>query len=493
MVESTELTPGAAKVIDRLRRQISQKMAAQRIPQHLLEGPQPVLWGSTLGARGPVGESSFAVQKDRNLGEYPNWLSRQPAVHSALRTRVSAITSREFSISPHDADNPADVQQALIVERELEMVGLHRDLPLRRDLRDVRASLLERKIFYGAAFAGVRFENGHLVEIDDYQRSAMQFWRGDPMGIAPEDRRSGWQWWHRYSSKTNWVEPMQMIIVTSGASRWNPWGVGVVDALYWLSFFEGVVMPMWAKWLERHAAPWVIGKTNVPANFDALDDLLAASFDNPNLRLPTDTEIEIVHPNATTQSIFQSFVSYANELRREVILGSSLTTAAPQPHGSYALANIHQDSTEEILQGDAADIDQALTWSASLWIANLNPVQGATRLPDGRVAPPRIETSIERQKDVNVLTQQLQTAHQYVDIPKALIYELFPDIRQPSEGEEVIPAASAAPQGAPPGDDQGLAAVLGGGAEGSAQPPAAQSFAEPSVKASARAEFLDVQ
>lgn len=490
---------------DRFKRDI------KRLPQHLHDSPQPITHAGAWYGPGPVYEYSFALSKDGNLRNFPNYIYRQPAVYSALRTRVRSVASREWGLKPWDADNEADEALAEFVQKQIEGIGTHPDLAHRNTIDDVREMVLKELCFYGSAFAGVRWDQTmrSVVELDRVPRTAMDYFQGDPKGKTTEEQRSGWRWYDRMCLSPRFVQAGQMIIVVNGGSRSSPWGEGVLDALYWLSFFSGVVLPMWGKWLERHATPWVVGKSENTTDLGSLQNILDASFDNPNLTVPPGTTIEFIQPGTAAHSVYQGFTVWANEQFREVILGTSLTTASPQPHGSYALANIHQDSTEEILQGDAKVLDNALTWTLCYWLAQVHgPRFGAvTRLDSGAIAPPYFATSMDRVKDVNVVAQTLQVANQYVDLPKALIYELLPDIRPPKDGEEVIPAQSAQQQppggGAAPEGMGGLAALLGG----AGAPPGAQAgheqaghgqaaparFAESSLGEVADREFAEIE
>lgn len=174
----------------------------------------------------------------------------------------------------------------------------------------------------------------------------------------------------------------------------------------------------------------------------------------------------LVHDSADTVEMVQMSSSgwellsgIRQELRSTIftlVLGANLTTGASEG-GSYALAEVQENSTEALIQFDRETLEETLTddlLGCVWWKNHANMVELGIH-----VDKPRFSIKQEKRQDPVQRATVAQTLNS-IGVPLALddILEQT-GFRKAEDGEDVI--AGAAPT--PPGGDMGAMAPVGGG------------------------------
>ena len=125
------------------------------------------------------------------------------------------------------------------------------------------------------------------------------------------------------------------LTVRRGTYR-NPRGEALLSRAYWAWFFRGNGWKFWARFLERHGGPLLLGKGNDPKR---LADALAAAVQSAAVAVGLNDEVQSVTPGTAGES-FDKFCSAVDKRIQKLILGQTLTTDV-DGKGSYAAAKVH--------------------------------------------------------------------------------------------------------------------------------------------------------
>lgn len=125
------------------------------------------------------------------------------------------------------------------------------------------------------------------------------------------------------------------LTVRRGTYR-NPRGEALLSRAYWAWFFRGNGWKFWARFLERHGGPLLLGKGNDPKK---LAEALASAVQSAAVAVGTQDEVTSVAPGSAGES-FDKFCSAVDKRIQKLILGQTLTTDV-DGKGSYAAAKVH--------------------------------------------------------------------------------------------------------------------------------------------------------
>lgn len=128
----------------------------------------------------------------------------------------------------------------------------------------------------------------------------------------------------------------------------NPRGQALLSVLYWPWFFRTNGWKFWARFLERHGAPLLIGRTVGDPN--AMAAALAKAVQSAVLAVGREDEVEAVSP-ANAGEAFDRFSRAVNKRIQKVILGQTLTSDV-DGGGSYAAAKVHAEVRDDRRRAD---------------------------------------------------------------------------------------------------------------------------------------------
>ena len=119
----------------------------------------------------------------------------------------------------------------------------------------------------------------------------------------------------------------------------NPHGEALLATLYWPWFFRTHGWTFWARFLERHGAPLLVGKTlRDPQEMAAALD---AAVQSAVLAIGKEDEVAAVGVTNNGES-FNAFSNAIDRRIQKTILGQTLTTDVGSS-GSYAAAKVHNE------------------------------------------------------------------------------------------------------------------------------------------------------
>jgi phage gp29-like protein len=128
----------------------------------------------------------------------------------------------------------------------------------------------------------------------------------------------------------------------------QPTGDPLLSKVFWPWFFRSNGWKFWGTFLERHGAPFTLGKTG--GDVQKMADALVRMVQSGVAAVGKDDDVQAISPGNAGDA-FDKFSSAVDRRIQKVILGQTLTTDV-QGGGSFAAAKVHNMVREDRLMAD---------------------------------------------------------------------------------------------------------------------------------------------
>lgn len=140
----------------------------------------------------------------------------------------------------------------------------------------------------------------------------------------------------------------------------NPRGEALLSRLYWPWFFRSNGWKFWAKFLERHGSPLMIGTTK--GQKSEMADAMEAAIQSAVLAINDGDTVTTVPPGNVGEA-FDRFSDAVDRRIAKVILGQTLTSGTGKGgSGSFALGKVHNEVREDRRDADLRMIRKSVQW-----------------------------------------------------------------------------------------------------------------------------------
>jgi phage gp29-like protein len=423
------------------------------------------------GARERYTSALAAMWSAPYLEEVSAWLDREPDIERKMLldpdiahvvgARQAMIAGKTWTVVPQDPEHPnADVAVA-VGKSILENI---------RGFTSAR-TILARAFFHGSRFARIHGTTRAAAYGDGKQR---KWW----VPVRLEDRdahafrtaitrtpdKVTAKWEEFVPRDGRWVEqtPEQALLTVRYVYQDDQSTLGfgrpLREALAWIWFGKSNIYSDTMAASGRLSRGIVRAKvqgardaaTNLPnkAVIDAWRRALVNLMQEHGV-IVHDSEDDIdFHDPAAGGTAFQMITDFRNELRTMIavlVLGSNLPSQASEG-GSYALAEVQQDSTESLVQLDREALEEALTGKLmrACWHFNFAPLYElgiADQCPKLSLAQEPVQDPTERATVAEILSRM------GLALAEEDLYEKT-GFRKPSAGEPVLKAPQQPPLGA---------------------------------------------
>jgi phage gp29-like protein len=237
-------------------------------------------------------------------------------ISAALETRANAVLATSWRLEPSEGD------VAQFVREQLE--------PIAEDL-----------VF--SSWRAVPY--GYSVQEAVYQRT-----EAGRIGLARlvekpfewfEPRRNGELLYRPAGGFAQGVvvdQRFKFFLTTNRASYRNPRGEAILSRAYWPWFLRSAGWRFCARFLERHSAPLLVGKT--AGKKDEMAAALASAVQSGAIAVGLQDTVEAVSAGNGGEA-FDRFDERCNRRIQKLILGQTLTTEMGKGGGSFAAAKVH--------------------------------------------------------------------------------------------------------------------------------------------------------
>lgn len=323
------------------------------------------------------------------LGDLEGWLNLLPDPDPVLRKRgdeasvladLSAddqVTTAMLSRKNRVLNCPHFTFRAGAPEGETpspEAEALHRrfaqDLE-RANLRTIISSILDAP-FYGFAPLELIWRRGenwwHLADV--VARPSLWFGfdnRNNPVfvgayGLACAEPRP--------------LPAGKFVIVQHHASYDNPYGLRLLSRCLWPVAFKRGGLQFYARFVERHGMPWVVGEA--PSQAERLEKRemardLARMVQDAVAVIPHGAKVELQSAGQTQGALHEAYLSRQDRAISKILMGQTLTVEM-EGKNSQAAAETHKDVADDLADADKAMVSDA--WNEIAWLyaqANAGP------------------------------------------------------------------------------------------------------------------------
>ncbi|CAK7024650.1 MAG: hypothetical protein DELT_02530 [Desulfovibrio sp.] len=310
-----------------------------------------------------------------SLSDLGLWLSQLPDPDPVLRKRgedaavlaelsaddqvTTAMLSRKNRVlnSPHFGFRPgAPDGETASPEAQLVYDRFAQDLE-RSNLRSIISGILDAP-FYGMTPLELLWEFGdgwwHLKDIVPrpyhwfaYNNENKPIFRGE-QGFACVDPLP--------------LPPAKFVIATHHGTYDNPYGLRLLSRCLWPVAFKRGGLQFYAKFVERHGMPWVVG--NAPAKATAEEKRkmavdLARMVRDCVAALSAGSDVKLIAPTGGQDMTHERFISRQDKAISKLLMGQTLTVEMEGRNNSQAAATTHEQVAEGLADSDKAMVVDA--------------------------------------------------------------------------------------------------------------------------------------
>ena len=336
--------------------------------------------------RGYISETNYLYPQDKVLRyqgahnyELYEDLLQDDRIYSTFSQRRSAVVAREWHVVPGGP-----------MRRDRMAAEF-----LREQLEHVRWNTVTNKmlygIFYGYSVAEIMWGRGggrvtmdairvrnrrRFVFDQDYRPLLLTV--GQPYGGQLPERK----FWH---------------FATGADHDDEPYGRGLAYYLYWPVWFKKNHIRFWLNYEEKYAAPTAVGKHRRGATQKEIDILLRAVRaiqSDTGIAIPEDMLIELLEATRGGGGNYDTFYDKMQESITTIVLSQTMTTS---DGASHSQAVVHLDVRDEVIETDAALIDDSFNRGPATWLTEWN-FEGA--------ATPRVQRIMRRPESLKALADR---------------------------------------------------------------------------------------
>ena len=234
------------------------------------------------------------------------------------------------------------------------------------------------------------------------------------------------------------------------------YGQGILESLYFFWWVKGVIWKEGLQGLERWSQGIVIGKVDsfregstTKQNETMRDELFTALRDMRSRNIlitDKETDIDVKDGGMAGHQMVVTFLKYIDEKILSLVLGSSLPYGGGDSGGSYARAEVEENSSEALIQFDRTKLDEDLTHDLIGQVWRMNRANfAALGLADANM--PRFSSVQEKRQDPTVVASIIsQMSAVGLPLRKDEVYDRL-GFTMPNEQDEIFESKQSEPPG----------------------------------------------
>lgn len=315
------------------------------------------------------------------LGDVGGWLTQLPDPDPVLRKRAedaevlmelaaddqvtTAMLARKYRVQncPHYCFRPgapdgkdADAKARLVYER------LVADLE-RTNLRTIISSILDAP-FYGMTPLELCWElEGGWWHLRDIVARPYHWFAFDQQN-RPLFRGA----YGQSCADPVLLSELKFVIAVHQPTYDNPYGLRLLSRCLWPVAFKRGGLQFYAKFVERHGMPWIVG--NVPPRAEAGEKReivadLARMVQDCVAVMPAGSDVKFLSAGTTQAQLHEDFLARQDRAISKVLMGQTLTIETDGKN-SLAATEAHKSVADDIAEADKAMV--ADVWNEICWV-----------------------------------------------------------------------------------------------------------------------------
>ena len=160
----------------------------------------------------------------------------------------------------------------------------------------------------------------------------------------------------------------KFVMVQHHATYDNPYGLRLLSRCLWPVTFKRGGLQFYARFVERHGMPWVVGEAPVkaePHEKRTMAANLASMVQDCVAVIPNGSKVQFLTAGQTQGALHESFIARQDRAISKILMGQTLT-AEMDGANSLAAAETHKDVADDLADADKAMVADA--WNEIAWL-----------------------------------------------------------------------------------------------------------------------------
>ncbi len=303
-----------------------------------ISNPDPVLVNTADGTR--KGMSLFVE------------MTQDPHLSAVMQRRISPVVNCGYKVEPFD-DSDKAIEIADFVKAEL------------KDHYDQLSRIIAKASGFGFSVAEIMWKDGGqgIASIEERLQSRFAFDK-DGLPMVFRDFRNA-----------EYLPDRKFIVATWDQVDDNRYGAGILSKCFWSWWYKKHGVSFWSNYVEKYLAPAIIGKYPNNASTELKNDLqeaVEAIQQDFGGIIPENSAIEVLNLAASGRAAsHKEFVEFQESQMSKAWLSSTLAVDEGE-NGTRAMAQVHANSTGELLPDDAKFLQRVLNQTVVRWLVDWN-------------------------------------------------------------------------------------------------------------------------
>ena len=160
----------------------------------------------------------------------------------------------------------------------------------------------------------------------------------------------------------------KFVFVQHHATYDNPYGLRLLSRCLWPVAFKRGGLRFYAKFVERHGLPWVVGEAPAKAERLEKQDMardLARMVQDAVAVIPHGANVKLESAGQTQGALHEDFLARQDRAISKILMGQTLTVEM-EGANSLAAAETHRSVAEDLADADKAMVTDA--WNEIAWL-----------------------------------------------------------------------------------------------------------------------------
>lgn len=182
-----------------------------------------------------------------------------------------------------------------------------------------------------------------------------------------------------YAAEPRPLPPGKFVISTHHATYDNPYGLRLLSRCLWPCAFKRGGLQFYARFVERHGMPWVVGEAAPRADRQKKREMaadLARMVQDCVAVIPAGAKVDFLNAGQTQGALHESYLARQDRAISKILMGQTLTVEM-EGANSLAAAETHKGVADDLADADKAMVVDA--WNEIAWLyAQVNSRAGQT-------------------------------------------------------------------------------------------------------------------
>lgn len=303
----------------------------------------------------PTDDTLIARGGGKGLKIYDE-VERDPYIWAVLQKRKKTLLAREWEVRA-GGEQPIDQEAADFLK------DVFTELSFDRICEDLLDATLKGFAVSEVVWRrdGRHIKPVHIMSHDQRRLSFDHDWR--PRLLTMRNMLKGEE-----------LPERKFIVHRHGVKGNNPFGLGLGTRLFWCAMFKREGVAFWLHFLDKFAAPTVIGKSpygTLESQQRDLLDTLSSIVTRSAITVPIGTDVEFLEAARSGSVSYLEWCTYWDKQASICVTGETLTSDIGNS-GSRAAAETHQEILEMLVDADADLLSATLRDQLIAWLIEYN-------------------------------------------------------------------------------------------------------------------------